>query len=525
MAAAVRERSQRLWRWGFWSLLSLTALARLALAGTVGLGVDESHYVLYGRRPDWGYVDHPPIVAWMTYLGTLICKSLFFYRLGPILCNLFSIVLLRRLALRLWGSEMIAFGALAVLLLLPYQHLLTTALLPDAGLNLFWCATLLSFRHSIGSGRWRSWLATGVFLGGALLSKYHAALLPLCLGGYLLTAAKHRRWLKKPQPYAAALAALAVFSPNLIWNAQNGWISYRYQLGRAGSGGFELGDALTAIGGQFAAWSPLIFALLIASFVTVLRKSSKSDSECFALWISLPVFAFFIFIGFFGKVLPHWTSPGWWGGSLLLAAVTLSKTAAGGAVAARWRRAAIAAAAVGLLMTIGIYAALFQPFVKPVYTLLRSASLELSRRLPAVEPLPPYEAKFDVTNELFGWRAAAEEVRAALQRMPRQRHTFIFSHRFFTVSQLAVHLPPETVVTTLGRRIDQYRIWFNPAAHLGWDALFVDVDRRRQGPDRYSPLFERVDPAPQVITVTRNGERIREIRLYRYYGYRGGYQR
>jgi 4-amino-4-deoxy-L-arabinose transferase-like glycosyltransferase len=41
------------------------------------------------------------------------------------------------------------------------------------------------------------------------------------------------RWLKSPYPYLAALIAIAVFSPVLIWNYQHDWASFRFQAVRA----------------------------------------------------------------------------------------------------------------------------------------------------------------------------------------------------------------------------------------------------------------------------------------------------
>jgi hypothetical protein len=42
-----------------------------------------------------------------------------------------------------------------------------------------------------------------------------------------------RRWLTSPYPWAAALIAVAVFSPALIWNAENDWASFKFQFVRA----------------------------------------------------------------------------------------------------------------------------------------------------------------------------------------------------------------------------------------------------------------------------------------------------
>ena len=94
-----------------------------------------------------------------------------------------------------------------------------------------------------------------------------------------------------------------------------------------------------------------------------------------------------------------------------------------------------------------------------------------------MKALAPFESNFDMTNDLFGWITAAERVAAAKAAMPDPQQTFVFSHRFYTVSQIAVYLPSTTVTTTLSRKYDQYRLWFRPRNHVGWDALFVDDDR------------------------------------------------
>ena len=52
----------RLLFWIFWTGITLF---RLFFADSFGLGVDESHYLLYARHLDWGYFDHPPMVAFL----------------------------------------------------------------------------------------------------------------------------------------------------------------------------------------------------------------------------------------------------------------------------------------------------------------------------------------------------------------------------------------------------------------------------------------------------------------------------
>jgi 4-amino-4-deoxy-L-arabinose transferase-like glycosyltransferase len=82
-----------------------------------------------------------------------------------------------------------------------------------------------------GDARW--WLAAGVFGGLALLSKFTAVMLAPAVAAFMLVPRWRRRWLLSPYPWAAALIALVVFSPVLIWNAGHDWASFRFQSVRA----------------------------------------------------------------------------------------------------------------------------------------------------------------------------------------------------------------------------------------------------------------------------------------------------
>jgi 4-amino-4-deoxy-L-arabinose transferase-like glycosyltransferase len=517
--------SQQTYRTLFWLFLTAISVLRLVLAGKFGLGVDESHYLLYSRHLAWGYFDHPPMVAFLAALTSIFGDSVFLVRLGPIICSAVSLVLLRYLALALYGDERVGFWATVWLHLMPYQHLLLVGLLPDATLNIFWCGTLLTLWHAMKSEKWPLWLLTGILFGGALLSKYHAVLLALCLLGYMITSADHRFWLKKPQPYVAALIGLIVFGPNILWNYRHGWISYAYQLGQGSGDGLDPGKFLTAVGGQLGAWSPIIFGLLIAVFIAIVCQPKVSQADRFAVWTSVPIFVFFFLMGLTSRILPHWTSVGWWTGSVAVTAVILQKIPGQAPSAKRWRRWSVAAAVTGLVMTGLLYGALFLPVVSPVYNWVRDVSLSLNQKFPAVKPLGPFELGFDISNELFGWPDIARKVEAVRAQMPRPAATFVFGHRFHPTSQLAVYLKPGTAATTLHHRYNQYRLWFVAEDHAGWDALFVvDQKRHQKRAERYRPLFNRMDPQPLDIRILRNGRLAQHIKIYKFFGFQGRYE-
>jgi 4-amino-4-deoxy-L-arabinose transferase-like glycosyltransferase len=513
----------------FWALVLGFTVFRLAVAGQFGLGADESHYAMFARRLAWGYFDHPPMVGFLAALTGWGGRSSFLLRLGPILCWLASMAILRDLARRLYGDERVAFRATLVLCLLPIGQLLGIALLPDAPLALFWCATLWSAWRAMRTGRTRWWLAVGACAGAALLSKYHGVLLPAALAGYVLTSPRERRWTLNWRPYAACALAALVFLPNVLWNARHEWMSYAYQSSRGGSGGLRLDWMASAIGGQLAAGSPVLFVLLVVAGFALWRRSGPlaardeetREADRFVLWTSLPIFALFGGIGLFGKVLPHWPAIGWWTGALAVAVAWTRAEDAGGARARRWSRAA----RVGLRIAAVMVALTFLTTALPVAALahdgLHRASVALHRRFPGIPALPPYVPKFDVTNDVHGWDEAGARVSEIRAAMPNPDRTFVHCHLFLALSQLLVHMDPATHGASLRQRPTQYRVWFDPAKHVGWDALFVDEDHSSQGPGTYAAFFERVDPTPVEIVTRRWGFPSHILRVYRCYGFKG----
>ena len=191
----------------------------------------------------------------------------------------------------------------------------------------------------------------------------------------------------------------------------------------------------------------------------------------------------------------------------------------------RWRRWTLASGLTGLLMCILLYLALFLYLTEPVYNWARHISLKLSHQFPAVQALKPFEPRFDISNDLFGWPEIAGRVEAIRARMPRPDKTFVFSHRFFKASQIGVYLQPDTVVASLHHKYDQFHLWFTPADHTGWDALFVvDQRRHRKRARRYDPLFSRMNPQPEHIQIFRDGRLAQDLMVYKYYGFKGRFE-
>ena len=228
-ALSPAERSARALAIG----LVVYALAlRLVYLGSVELLPEEAYYWEYSRHLDIGYLDHPPMVAWLIKAGTaLFGQSPFGIRLGALCSGIIASVFAYRLTQNLLG-EAGARAALVLSQVLPFFFLSGLLMTPDAPLTAAWAASLYYLERALVAGRSDAWWRAGLALGLGAISKYSIALLVPVTLAFMIWDRKSRRWWSRWEPYAGALVALAVFSPVIIWNAQHEWASFAFQTSR-----------------------------------------------------------------------------------------------------------------------------------------------------------------------------------------------------------------------------------------------------------------------------------------------------
>ncbi len=146
-----------------------------------------------------------------------------------------------------------------------------------------------------------------------MFSKYTALLTIAGALIYLLTSAPHRRWLARPEPYLAGLAALAVFSPVVAWNATHHWASFAFQGGRAASPGVHPLGPLVVLAGEALFVLPWIWAgLLVAAVATLGRRRRDWRGWLLCCLGAPPIVVFALIAAWSGqRVLFHWAAPGY----------------------------------------------------------------------------------------------------------------------------------------------------------------------------------------------------------------------
>src|SRR6202044_222142 len=209
--------------------LTVVALVglRLAAAAWTPLTFDEAYYWMWSKHLAGGYYDHPPMVAIVIRLGTMIAGDTELgVRLVSILLALPMSWAVYRAAAILFGGQRVAATAAVLLNVTLMAAVGTMIVTPDAPLLVASSFVLFFLAKVLETGRGAWWLAVGAAVGAALLSKYTALFFGPAILVWLVTVPKLRRWLISPWPYLGGLVSLLIFSPVLLWNADHNWVSF-----------------------------------------------------------------------------------------------------------------------------------------------------------------------------------------------------------------------------------------------------------------------------------------------------------
>lgn len=477
------------------ALILLVAALQLLGASRLGFGVDEAHYALYGRFPALSYFDHPPMVGWLQWIMLHIGNSEFVLRILPIFMLALSALTLYGLTSGLYPKRTAWTGFIAVVILQSALmfHLIGMGMLPDGPLLLFGLvAMLLLVRIARGSGG-PLWLALGVLLGLAALSKYTAITLVISVALTLIVFGRLEQ-LRKPWPWLGAVTALLLCAPIVVWNVQHDWISIRYQLDHgAGGNAWQIRRFLETQAGQFAAYSPghYVFGWLAA--IVAIKNWPRTDAgHRLCIIFGLPILLLFAVSGGYSRGLPHWPALGWAAFAPMAACFIMD----------RWRRSR--AVRIGARLTLGYAAAAL-------------LLLNVLGHIPV--PAPAYMHPLE---DLLGWDDAALRAVTLREQMAREHpdaEPVIFARRWTHASRLAWYSYPERVIV-LSSRNKQFHIWYGEPAE-GQSGILILYLREATSPEQAAKRFEDwfenlvwIDSLP----VTRGGNPVADFYFYRAFG-------
>lgn len=404
-SASVRSTWQQSPRIAYRPLVAL-ALAKLAVhfAGITHYGFfrDEFYYMACGQHLAWGYVDQPPLIAFIAWLARHVFgNSIVSIRLLPVLAGAAVVFLTGVLARELGGGRLAQIFAAATILLAPAFLAFDSFFSMNAFEPLFWliCA-LFAVRIANGASP-KLWLAFGAVAGIGLENKHTMAVFGFAIvAGLLLTG--NQSILRSKWIWLGGLIALALFLPNLVWEARHGWPQIEVVRNAQEYKNVQIGPPRFIVE-QILFLDPLALPIWLAGLVWCFAGQAGKRFR-FLGWTYVIVLAIFMVLS--GKtyyVLPVYP--------LVVAA---GGVAWEGLTSIPWRR--LRTAAIALTVIGGVATVPFGVPVLPVNTFL-----SYLRALPGFK----VQTERDVTEELpqlyadmFGWQQLADSVSRVYFSLP-----------------------------------------------------------------------------------------------------------
>jgi Dolichyl-phosphate-mannose-protein mannosyltransferase len=455
--------------------LTILALVLLRLVGAAWtpLTFDEAYYWMWSKHLAFGYYDHPPAVALVIRLGTMIAGDTEFgVRLVSILLALPMSWAVYRAASILFGGQRVAATATILLNVTLMAAVGTMIVTPDAPLLAASCLVLFYLAKVLETGRGTWWLAVGASVGVALVSKYTALLFGPAILIWLVSVPKLRRWLISPWPYLGGIVSVALFSPVILWNADHQWVSFIKQLGRARIEDFKPAFIGELIPTQFAFATPLVFALGAMGLTALLRRDAGA-SAARMLIVSLfwTITLYFIWHSLHARVEANWFAPVY-PAFAIAAAVAAHLT--------RWetREQRVVTFCLRWASPVGIL--MFALLVVQANTGMLSG----------------YRRDATVRSIGVGWRELAAGIEAV---RAREGATCVLAPDYGTTGWLAFYLPKGTCVVQPAQRIRWVNMPEPPPAQLSGKLLYVDEMRAGGWPN----LQEKFASVELVGTLTR----------------------
>ncbi|MBO7496777.1 MAG: glycosyltransferase family 39 protein [Salinivirgaceae bacterium] len=301
-------------------------ILRLAFMPFIGLTPQESYFAYYADHLSLSYYDHPPMVGYTIWLF----MKLFGHNMFAVKFASFVITLLAQLAFFALSSRVLRSDRKYLAWVIFCSSMMVTSLslqnCPDVVLTLFWTLSLWALYRAIFDGENRFWIYAGIFMGLAFDSKYPAIGLPAGLLVFLLFSGRYRHMLTKPWPYLSILIMVALALPVLIWNAQNGFVSFRINSVLR-SGPFDdmtPQNIFQFVLSQIIILMPVLFVGLWQLFGKymwrIVTKPNQTNPEVWFLFcFFMPIFLGVYLVSLFGEVKYNWLIPTYISGIVLMA--------------------------------------------------------------------------------------------------------------------------------------------------------------------------------------------------------------
>ena len=445
--------------------------SRLIAAAFTPITFDEAYYWMWSKHLAGGYYDHPPMVAVVIRLGTLIAGDTEFgVRLFSILLALPMSWAIYQAAAILFGSRRVAASAAVLLNVTLMAAVGTMIVTPDAPLLVASSLLLFALAKVSQTDRGVWWLAVGAAAGCALLSKYTALFFGPAILIWLVAVPRLRHWLVSPWLYLGGLVALALFAPVILWNAGHHWVSFIKQMGRARIEDFHPVFIAELIPTQIAFATPLVWVLgATGLYALIRRRAGTPPARVLVNTMFWVIVAYFVSHSLHARVEANWFGP-------IYPAFAIAAAVAAHLVEwpPRWQR----------LVDFCRRWAVPSGVVMFVLLVVQASTGVLSG----------YRRDATVRSVGVGWRETADKIEAVRASIGA---TCVLAPDYGTTAWLAFYLPKGTCVVQHGQRIRWVNMPEPDTVQLSGKLLYVYEARLGDAP-YLKDRFARVERAGEA---------------------------
>lgn len=229
--------------------LLLWAFVNLLQSYFTELHPDEAYYWLYSRFLDWGYFDHPPMVALFIRAGDSLFHNQLSLRLLTVFSSTFSWWLLW-LILKKYQVE--AKWFIWVVASIFIFHIFGFTTTPDAPLFFFGTLFYFFYQQYLEKDKPKIAILLSLSLAGALYSKYHAVLL------VVFTLMANPKLFLRKSFWLIAVLTLILFLPHIFWQVNHGFPSIKYHLFEREANHYQFQFTYLFLVGQLFMAGPLV---------------------------------------------------------------------------------------------------------------------------------------------------------------------------------------------------------------------------------------------------------------------------
>lgn len=281
-----------------WCLFGIMLIVNTLQSIFTPLLNDEPYYWLYSKYLSWGYLDHPPMIAFLIRIGNTLLPGEIGVRFLSVICGSLTFLIMYKI-IEGETDKPLNFKLVTMLMVSSiFLNLYSFMALPDTPMLFFGALFLYLYRKYINADNLFNIISLGIVMACLLYSKYHGVLL---IGFTILS---NLRIFKKWSFYSVLAIALFLFIPHLSWQIQNDYPTIRFQFfERANS--LSLNYVFNYIGEQAAVTGPVIFLLF-----SILYKPENDFQKALKFNV-IGIFSFFLLSSFKEMINVHWTAIAW----------------------------------------------------------------------------------------------------------------------------------------------------------------------------------------------------------------------